>query len=214
MAMYDDEMARKYDQLNLLRGVANDDYGRYRDSVSDAMWQQNFDYGKERDAVADQRYADEWQYQLDRDKVADDRYNSEREYQQGRDALADQRYDAEWQYQLGRDAIADQRYEDSQGNGDPGYSISDITKMVEKGIIDVTTAQQLLGLGEVPAGEPKGPTGNPTLYNQILDSFKGMQAGYSKDMLREALLSVAGNPGDPGALSDEEVEQLMDIFGL
>ena len=215
MAMYDDEMARKYDRLNLLRGVANDEYGRYRDSVSDAMWQQNFDYGKERDAVADQRYDTEWQYQLDRDKVADDRYNSEWEYQQGRDTLADQRYDTEWQYQLDRDKVADDRYADSLaaggGEADPGYSIGDITKLVENGIIDVTTAQRLLGLGEDEVEEAGGEVTGSGLGSFAEGISQRLATDYSLDTPEKKAQLIA-NAFTAGLITEEEGYYLMSLY--
>lgn len=192
-------------------------YGVHRDDVADSQWQQSFDYNAERDAIEDERYEREWQYQLDRDAIADERYDSEWEYNVGRDALADQRYDQEyadslsqWERQFAakqNGSAADTETADEEST----YKVSDIVDLVKNGIIDEDTAKQLLGFGTgteepVPTDEPAAD--NSMLYNQLLTSFRTMQASYSKDMLREVLVSVMDQ------LSDEQVANLMEIYGL
>lgn len=50
--------------------------------------------------------------------------------------------------------------------------------------------------------------GNSTLYNQLMSGFKTMQSYESKDRMREMLVSVMDQ------LSDEEVESIMETYGL
>ena len=50
--------------------------------------------------------------------------------------------------------------------------------------------------------------GNSALYNQLMSGFKTMQSYESKERLRELLISVMDQ------LSDEEVESIMETYGL
>lgn len=120
---YLNERADLKDQLGLLSGLEQNDYGRYRDNVGD--WQNDRTYwtGLEgtkydrvyragRDEIEDNRYVDETAYSRGRDAIADARYADETAYSRGRDAISDARYADETAYARGRDAIADARYKD------------------------------------------------------------------------------------------------------
>ena len=78
---YNTERQGLYDQASLLAGMEDQDYGRYRDSVSDyytqlglaqdeARYQAEQDYGKWSDNLG-------FQYQQDRDKVADQQWQAQ-----------------------------------------------------------------------------------------------------------------------------------------
>lgn len=63
--------------------------------------------------------------------------------------------------------------------------------------------------GKVVYNQPQEETeGNPALYNQLMSGFKTMQSYESKERLRELLISVMDQ------LSDEEVESIMETYGL
>lgn len=63
--------------------------------------------------------------------------------------------------------------------------------------------------GKIVYNQPQEETeGNSALYNQLVTGFKTMQSYEGKDRIREMLVSVMDQ------LSDEEVESLMEMFGL
>lgn len=78
---YNREEDKLYDQASLIAGMENQDYGRYRDSVSDyyteldrltsdSRYQAEQDYGKWSDNLG-------FQYQQERDKVADQQWQAQ-----------------------------------------------------------------------------------------------------------------------------------------
>lgn len=117
-----------YNQYGLIADKDNQDYGRYRDQVSDWNAETNrlqnqynterdFDYGK----YADDRnfnygqFVDDrnFQYQQDRDAVADSQWDKSFQYQQDRDAIADSQWEQSFQYQQDRDKVSDSQWEQS-----------------------------------------------------------------------------------------------------
>lgn len=68
--MYLDEIAQKRADLDMLMGVDNMYYDRYRDDVADQQWQQQFDYNAGRDAVADSQWQTQWNYGVQSDQQA------------------------------------------------------------------------------------------------------------------------------------------------
>ena len=128
-----------YNQYGLIADKDNQDYGRYRDQVSDWNAETNrlqnqynterdFDYGK----YADDRnfnygqFVDDrnFQYQQDRDAVADSQWEQSFQYQQDRDKVSDsqwqqqfdealRQYNESFQYQKDRDAVADSQWNQS-----------------------------------------------------------------------------------------------------
>lgn len=121
-AMYMDEGNRMRANLEMLRGMENQNYNQYLNRLNQFNTDRSFLYGVNRDAVSDRRYDNEWQYQKDRDTVADQRYADEWQYQMGRDVIADQRYadelsynrawdENEREYNRGQDALSQDRYD-------------------------------------------------------------------------------------------------------
>lgn len=94
--MYMDEGDTMRQNLQMLQGLENTAYGRYRDGVADSQWQQTFDYNVAQDALAQNNYLAEIAYQKERDKLADERYQTEWNYGVERDQLSDERYDKEY----------------------------------------------------------------------------------------------------------------------
>ena len=136
---YNREGQELYNQYGLFADRDQQDYGRYRDSVSDyytnldyltneARYQSEQDYGKfmdaynmaygqHRDQVSDwqneQARADEdyWnQYNRDYGQYTDDRNLS---YQQNRDQVSDNQWDQSFQYQQDRDNKSDEQWDQS-----------------------------------------------------------------------------------------------------
>ena len=79
---FQDKRADTYNQYNVLNAAENQDYGRYRDTVSD--WENERDYATNRyDTEYDRDYglfSDDWNRQFSQDQADWDRYVSERDY--------------------------------------------------------------------------------------------------------------------------------------
>lgn len=60
--MYLDELEQQRADVNMLMGIDNTYYDRYRDTVADQQWQQQFDYNANRDSVADSQWQTQWDY--------------------------------------------------------------------------------------------------------------------------------------------------------
>lgn len=78
---YLDEYNMDKDALNMLTGLSDREYGRYRDSRSDYDTDRSFAYG----VFGDDR---DYTYKLGRDAVSDSRYTDETNYQREQDAIA------------------------------------------------------------------------------------------------------------------------------
>ena len=94
-------------QYGLLADRENQDYGRYRDALSDwnaelsrlqqsYLDERSFDYGKYADDRSFQYQQEALDYQKERDKAADDLAREQLDYQKERDQLSDQRYQQEY----------------------------------------------------------------------------------------------------------------------
>ena len=83
---YLNEDSRDRANLEMLRGMEQDNYNRYLNALSQYNTNRNFAYGQ---------YADDWN----------------RNYQTGRDAVADARYLKEFEHQLEREAYSDEQNE-------------------------------------------------------------------------------------------------------
>ena len=134
---YNREGDNLYNQYGMYADRENQDYGRYRDTVSDFytetdrltedaryqgeqdygkyMDQYNMAYGQHRDTVSDwqneQARADEnyWNlYDRDYNEYANDRNLS---YQQNRDQVSDAQWDQSFQYQQDRDKKSDEQWQ-------------------------------------------------------------------------------------------------------
>ncbi len=125
---YNREGQNLYNQYGLFADRENQDYGRYRDSVSDyyteldrladeARYQGEQDYGKYMDAY-------NMAYGQHRDTVADSQwqktfdeglrqYEQNFQYQQSRDQVADSQWDKSFEYQQSRDQVADSQWDKS-----------------------------------------------------------------------------------------------------
>lgn len=96
--MYLQDLDSKRQDVALLQGQSNSDYGRFRDSMGDYQTDRSFGYGKYRDSMGDYKDDRSYRYQLDRDNISDKRYENEWNYNVGRDQISDQRYADETAY--------------------------------------------------------------------------------------------------------------------
>lgn len=76
---YNAEGNELYRQYSMLGELAADEYGKYRDALSDQRYEDETAYNRGRDAISDQRYADETAWE--RQRYEDER-NYERQQQQ------------------------------------------------------------------------------------------------------------------------------------
>lgn len=148
-SMYMDDLNSQRNDLNMLMGLEqgdygkyldqlgqwntdrNFDYGAYRDTVSDNQWNQSFDYQQQQDALAQQNYLNEFAYQQQMDKLAQDNYLNEFAYQQQMDKLAQDNYLNEWNYQLQQDALARQDALNKLLSGSGGGSQPEVEQLTD-----------------------------------------------------------------------------------
>lgn len=78
--MYLDEVGLKRQDLDMLMGVDNMYYGRYRDTVGDQQWQQQFDYNAYRDSVGDKQWQQNFDYNASRDQISDSQWQQQFDY--------------------------------------------------------------------------------------------------------------------------------------
>lgn len=102
--MYLNDLNMQRSDLDMLRGLSNDDYGRFRDTLSDYYTNRDFDYGIHRDSVNDWYTDRDFTYGQYRDDLNDQNYYAETLYGQGQDSIANAR--AEAQLQLEREAAS------------------------------------------------------------------------------------------------------------
>lgn len=98
-------------QFGLLSNLRDNDYGRYRDDVSDYNYNLALLQAYEAENYARAQYnnnlriqAEQTGYDRARDELSDIRYNDQLGYDRWRDQVSDERYNTEWDYQVQKDA--------------------------------------------------------------------------------------------------------------
>lgn len=169
---YNAEGDALYNQYGLMADRENQDYGRYRDTVSDWQTEQdrlysqyneerNLDYNKyvnDRDFEYNQYMNDRnYEYQLERDKIADDQWNQQWLYQQERDKVSDDQWNQTFQYQQEQDKQAYEQwlkeFEEAIRQYDQDYAFN--LRQYE----DSQAAKKTTSTG---GGTPYSPQRNPT----------------------------------------------------
>lgn len=107
-SMYMDDLAQDRNDLSMLMGLEQSDYGKYLDQLGQWNTDRNFDYGVHRDDVADSQWQQQFDYGVSRDQVADSQWQQSFDYQKEQDKLAQQNWQTQWDYQLEQDALARQ----------------------------------------------------------------------------------------------------------
>lgn len=171
---YNQEGQALYDQASLMASMEDQDYGRYRDSLSDyyaelerltedARYQGELDYGK----WVDNRNFD---YQLDRDKVSDSQWQAEFDE-------AKRQYDQQYALSASKSSGGSDGGDDKDGNdyNEEGYS-SNIVKQ----------AQAKVGASvDGYWGEDSAARAKKLGYNSLAEVVAAYQlsdkTGYSKD---------------------------------
>ena len=124
LAQYNQEGQNMLNQYAMLGDMADDEYMKYRDSMSDYynrldMARQDVDtaynrgYTSNRDSIDDARYDYEVQHALEREAIEDQRYKEQWEYQLDSDKLDREYQDRVFNYNKEQDAIDNQQWEES-----------------------------------------------------------------------------------------------------
>lgn len=109
--MYQNDLNQKYQQLDALNALENQEYNKYRDELSDYYTDYNNAYNQFLNEQSQQNYLNELLYQQQQDALSRQDYLNELEYSRAMDEWERQRYQTEWEYQLQQDAIDQQNYE-------------------------------------------------------------------------------------------------------
>lgn len=167
--MYADEGTQDRKNLDLLLGLADQEYQRGRDAAADE-WKQR-----------------EWDYGLSRDEESDRRYYDERDYERGRDAIADARYADETAYERGQQAL-----KNNMALADLGISMGDYSLLKNLGFTDEQIAAYTEGYQSQLAGSDgaKDGSGKDTADAAATESDGG---GIMDDAVMDALLRYFPN---------------------
>ena len=187
---YNQEGQDLLNQYSLLASQEEQDYGRYRDDVSDyyAQLQQAYDqYNAERDYDYSQ-----W---ADGRDFAYGQYSDDRayEYQQGRDAVADDQWQQEYEFAL-------QKYNDSQ-KASSGSGSSGTKNTKNEGKNEQPTDEQ-------PTDEPKND-GVPTNYQELVKYLNDAVASGSTKSEISGDIRAAVNAG---IITQNQAQQLLKKF--
>jgi len=207
LQQYTQQGQELYDQYAMLAAQEQQNYGRYRDSMSDYYAELQNLYGRldaERSYDYDQYLNDRnYQYQVGRDQVADSQWKQNFQYQQGRDQIADQQWQQQYDealrqwnesfgYQQDRDAVSDQQWKDSFQYQQDRDKVSDEQwqKQYEEALRqwqaeydeDVRRFDYANGLGEfAPAQGSGGGTGGSGVRNPVKDPENEIDPMKEKD---------------------------------
>ena len=151
-SMYDAELSEKSGKVSLLKSLADTDYGRYQDALSQFNADRNFAYGRERDAISDARYADELAYNHERDALEDKRYDDNTAYTRGQAERAEARQSVQDYIATGRDpSRLDARLLEIAG-----YSDEELAGLREAAIRALRTQSSTSGTDDTAEGDVEG----------------------------------------------------------
>lgn len=214
LEMYYSDLARKQQNLDLLRGLEADEYGRYRDQIADQRYAAELAYGLERDNLADEWQQKQWDYNVEQDALDE----AWRKIQ-----YADQQKQQDWENEF-----AEKQFNDSSARA--WYSLTDDGK---DGANDYTTEQYanyqtiLNGLTEqAVANESYDPfaymakaertlgTGyyekllGPTLYKRLVGELQNFDADAIRQQTNiDDMRAAIYNSDNPMGWLDEPVDK-------
>ena len=124
LAQYNQEGQNMLNQYAMLGDMADDEYMKYRDSMTDYynrldMARQDVEtaynrgYTSNRDAIGDARYDYEVQHALEREAIEDQRYTEQWDYQKEQDSLDREYQDKVFNYNKEQNAITNKQWQDS-----------------------------------------------------------------------------------------------------
>jgi hypothetical protein len=217
LALYNNQQAQKQNQLSMLQGLENADYNKHLDRVGQYNADRNLEYNLFRDKKDAEQLAkdNKFREQQYADNLEQQSWENQFREQQHADTMSQQAWENQFNEKKYNDALSQQAWENSlkqaaaenDGEGDTGYSISDITKLVENGIIDTATAQQMLGL-EVKPFEGYGGYEESPAYVSADEKLRAFAGSGNEEAMWGVLDSYISY------LSEEEVAGLLKKYGL
>jgi hypothetical protein len=130
-SMYMDDLNSQRNDLNMLMGLEQGDYGKYLDQLGQWNTDRNFDYGQYRDDIADSQWQTQFDYGVSRDQMSDSQWQQQFAYQQEQDKLAQQNWQTQWDYQLEQDALARQDALNKLMSGSGGGSQPEVEQLTD-----------------------------------------------------------------------------------
>lgn len=159
--MYLSNLNQQRGDLDMLRGVSNDEYGRFRDTVLDYYTDRDFAYGQHRDAVGDWQTDRNFDYGTYRDDIADRNYIAESLYGQDQDSIANQRAQDQLALQQAAQALQRQSFD-----REATWRSEDIARQNPNYEDDVVAVAAALGIDERAAQALKN-TGSTEWSNTL-----------------------------------------------
>ena len=184
--MYLTDIDNQVRDLGLLQEMDDNQYGRYRDTMSDWRDDRNFVYNQYRDDMGDYRWDTEFNYNAARDEVADKRYDTEWEYNTGVE-----------QDEISYNRVMDQLYMGVMPSA-AELEAAGLSTQQAQAIIDASTKQQDLENGRYD---------NETAYNRVMDklamgvmpsSSELAAAGITASQAQAILAQAQADTGDGG----------------
>lgn len=211
--MYLSDRDRKVQNLGLLQGMEDTEYGRFRDLMGDWENDRNFGYSVYRDDITDQQYADEFAYQKERD------------------AVEDERYEREWAYQLAQDQLkASSSGSGSGGSGGkskPTLTAAQTLSALEKGVINETTKaayEYYFGEPYDDASEEDTPDESsgvdlsdvkPGVLSDIRSRLMELGPSSSDDATRaRELLKILNSMASSGLINEDQADRIAAFYGF
>lgn len=204
-SMYMDDLNSQRNDLNMLMGLEQGDYGKYLDQLGQWNTDRNFDYGQYRDDIADSQWQTQFDYGVSRDQMVDSQWQQQFAYQQEQDKLAQQNWQTQWDYQLEQDALARQDalkklYASSVGNNSTASTLQVIYDMDNEAEVydylvsngysnaEVQSYMNYWAQNRQLAASPEAPSGNYSAIVELMQEMQGEDAKISevRQMLEEA----------------------------
>lgn len=108
--MYQGDMSKKYKELEALKDMDSEAYGRYLDDLEQQNYLKELAYKKTLDDREQQNYEKEFAYRQEQDRVAQNNYLTELEYRLFLDELEQLNYEKEFDYRKEQDYVEQQNY--------------------------------------------------------------------------------------------------------
>lgn len=195
-SMYQDQGDTMMNNIGLLQGLDNTQYGRYQDALSQYNTDRNFNYGVGRDAVSDARYTDETAYA------------------RGRDAIADKRYEEETAYEREQDALSASRKSSGSGSGGGVSNVSNNNS--DLGIVDTMLSmgsereafEYLVGLG-LTEGKTEAIMG---YYQDAVGKENANRYGYGYSKVQETIANIEESLYNQTFTPDDYIERVKSVI--
>ena len=211
--MYMQDFDQDVTELNLLRGLGETEYNRYRDAYNDYREERNTAYQQYLDEIEKQisdlgilQSMDDTQYSRYRDTMSDWRNDRDFAYGMYRDEMGDYQWRSEFAYNANQDNI-DNQYRQEQADISNDLSYGQLTGTIP------STGQSTLGKQEFDYGKDRDAIEdsryeNETAYSRALDLLSSgvgfdsvvsllVNAGFTEAQAKEIVGDVQASMVDP-----------------